>query len=63
VRRFFYLLLRLAMAGAAVGWLGGCGWHREHKPQAYDRSISQEEKDPTYRPDVERADVEVREAR
>jgi hypothetical protein len=62
VRRFLCREFQLAIfAGAAIGLLGGCGWHHSHKPRSYDRSVTDEEKDPTYRPDAERADVEVRE--
>ena len=56
------LTLLLAVAGFCL--LGGCGWgHHQRKPKSYDRSISDDSQDPTYRADPERADVEVREAR
>ena len=61
MRGFFYQLLRLGIVGGMAGWLlGGCAWHHQHKPKSYDRSISNEDKDPTYHEDPERADEEVR---
>ena len=54
-------LLRVGiLAGGTVWLLGGCGWHHAHKPRSYDHAISDDEKDPTYHEDEERADVEVR---
>jgi hypothetical protein len=48
--------------GLTVWLLGGCGWHKMHtaKSHSYDRSIEDEDQDPTYKPDLERADVETR---
>ena len=61
MQRFFYRLLRMGITGgAAVSLFGGCGWHHPHKPKSYDRAISNEDKDPTYHSDPERADEEVR---
>jgi hypothetical protein len=65
VQHFFFRLFRLGRLGVAAGaalWLlGGCAWHT-HKVRSYDRSISDEDHDPTYHEDVERADVEVRDS-
>jgi len=58
VRRFFDRLLLLAIAGViAASLLSGCAWH-PHKPKSFDRSISDDDRDPTYRADPERADEE-----
>lgn len=49
----------LGIAGAAALWLlGGCGWNHPHKPKSYDRSVYDEDRDPTYHDDPQRADVE-----
>jgi hypothetical protein len=64
VIRSFYRLLGLPLvAGAALCLLGGCGAFHSHKPKSYDRAVSDEDRDPTYHEDAERADVEVRDAR
>jgi len=64
VRRFLYRCLGIVIAAGATTWaLGGCGWHHSHKPHSYDRAISDEDRDPTYQPNPERADVEVRDVR
>jgi hypothetical protein len=65
VRRAFYRFLQLGVAGGLAVWLlGGCAWFNHHphkaKSQSYDRSISDEDRDPTYKSDPERADEEVR---
>jgi len=45
----------------AVWLLGGCFWnHHPHKIKSYDRSFTEDEQDPTYKADPERADEEVR---
>jgi outer membrane lipopolysaccharide assembly protein LptE/RlpB len=65
-RSIFHPLAPLALAtavAAAAGLLGGCGWHHTHKPHSYDRAVSNEDQDPTYHADAERADVEVRDVR
>jgi hypothetical protein len=51
----------LGALAAVFGPLAGCGWGHRHKPVTYDRAISNEDRDPTYHYDPERADVEVRE--
>lgn len=63
--RIIFRFLRVAIAGcASVLLLGGCGWHHHpRKPKSYDREISDEDRDPTYRDDPQRADVEVRDER
>lgn len=59
MQRSFYRLLRAAITGGAVLWLsGGCAWH-PRKPRSYDKSFSDEDRDPTYHADPERADEEV----
>jgi len=48
--------MRLAMAAGAVLWvLGGCAWHHGQKAPSYDKSIGEDEQDPTYREDPQRA--------
>jgi hypothetical protein len=55
--------LKLAMSAGLLAWmLPGCATHHSHKSNSYDRAISDEDKDPTYKADPERADEEVREA-
>ena len=49
-------------AGLLAWMLPGCATHHSHKSNSYDRAISEEDKDPTYKADPERADEEVREA-
>ena len=62
--RGFYQFLRLGIAGGLAIWLlGGCGaWHHPHKAKSYsyDRNIEDEDRDPTFKADPERADEEVR---
>jgi hypothetical protein len=39
----------------------GCAaWHHHGKSRSYDRAVEDEDNDPTYRSDPQRADVEVR---
>jgi hypothetical protein len=49
----------------AVWLLGGCFGNHPHprKIKSYDRSFTDDEQDPTYHEDAERADEEVRDAR
>jgi hypothetical protein len=47
------------MGGPSVWLLGGCASH-SHKSQSYDRMITDESKDPTFRADPQRAGEEVR---
>jgi hypothetical protein len=55
-----FRLFRLGIAGALIlRLLVGCASH-PHRAASYDRAISEDERDPTYRPDPERADEEVR---
>ncbi|HEX4084013.1 MAG TPA: hypothetical protein VHY22_03810 [Chthoniobacteraceae bacterium] len=61
MRRFSIRILMLGALAAVFGPLAGCGWGHRHKPVTYDRAISNEDRDPTYHYDPERADVEVRE--
>jgi len=49
-------------AGIAVWLLGGCFWNRPHKIKSYDRSFTDDDRDPTYHEDPQRADEEVHEA-
>jgi hypothetical protein len=43
--------------------LSGCAWlHHAHKANSYDRSITDEDHDPTYQENSERADLEVHNA-
>ncbi len=57
----FYRLLRLgAAAGAALWLLGGCGWHHTARVKSYDREFTDEDRDPTYRDDPQRAGEEIR---
>ena len=61
MRRLYYRLLRLGIAGGVTVWLlGACGWHHPQKPRSYDRAISDEDRDPTYHADPQRAGEEVR---
>ena len=63
MRRSFYRLLALGLtAGIAVWLLGGCFWNRPHKIKSYDRSFTDDDRDPTYHEDPQRADEEVHEA-
>jgi hypothetical protein len=50
-------------AGATLWLLGGCGWMHPHKSRSYDRSVEDEDRDPTYHADPQRADEEVRDVR
>ena len=59
MRRLLYRFLGL---GIAVWLLGGCFWHHPHKIRSYDRSFTNEDQDPTYHSDPERADEEVRDS-
>ena len=63
MRSVFYRLLRMVITCMAVALLGGCGWHHSRKPKSYDRAVSDDNRDPTYHADFERADVETRDAR
>jgi len=48
-------------AGAALWLLSGCSWlHQGKKSHSYDRAISEDEQDPTYRDDQEHAGDTVR---
>jgi hypothetical protein len=60
--RHFYRLILLAMAAGAALWLlGGCALlHHGKKSQSYDRAISDDDHDPTYRDDQEHAGDTVR---
>ena len=58
-RPFHPVLLLALAAGAAVGLLGGCAGHPRKAP-SYDRSIDDEDHDPTYREDPQRAGEETR---
>jgi len=61
MRRLLNRFSWLGALGAAALWLlAGCGWHHTRKPKSSDRSISEEENDPTYQPDPQRAGEEVR---
>ena len=62
VRVLFSEIPRLLAMALAVCLLGGCGWWHPHphKVRSYDKAISEDERDPTYQEDPERADVEVR---
>ncbi len=61
-RSFFRLCRAGIAAGMAVWLMGGCfGNHpHPHKIKSYDRSFTNDEQDPTYHEDPERADLEVR---
>ncbi|MGA3170634.1 MAG: hypothetical protein ABSE62_06440 [Chthoniobacteraceae bacterium] len=49
-----------SMGMVALSLLGGCAWHHGKKtPPSYDKPFSDDERDPTYHPDEQRADVEV----
>ena len=58
--RFSIRLLAVAALAIAFWPLAGCGWGHPRKPVSYDKAISDQDKDPTYHEDPERADVEVR---
>ncbi len=62
MRRDFYRFLRLGIpVGIAFWLLAGCGiWHHTHGVKSYDKAISDDERDPTYHEDPQRADEEVR---
>jgi hypothetical protein len=47
-------------AGIALWSLAGCASQHSHKVHAYDQAISDDDRDPTFRSDPERADEEVR---
>jgi hypothetical protein len=61
VRRSFAFLF---VAGISLGLgavaLGGCSSH-PHRQKSYDRSFTDDDRDPTYKADPERADEEVKE--
>ena len=62
VRRLFYRMMRIAAVSAGLAVLllmAGCAWH-SHKPKSYNRMISEDEQDPTFRPDPQRAGEETR---
>jgi hypothetical protein len=40
--------------------MGGCFGNHPHKIKSYDRSFTEDDQDPTYHPDPQRADEEVR---
>jgi len=45
----------------ALWLLGGCAWHHHpRKSKSYDTAIPEDENDPTYKVDPERAGTEVR---
>jgi len=46
-------------AGLALWSLAGCASPHSHKIHSYDQAMD-EDRDPTFRPDPERADEEVR---
>lgn len=61
--RHFCRYLRVGLLAGLTAWmLGGCGWGHHHKSSSYDRAVSDEDHDPTYRDDPQRADEEVRDA-
>ena len=61
MRYFFNRYLRLGITlGAALGLLGGCAWHHPRKPRSYDRNVSDDDRDPTYQSDPQRAGEEIR---
>ena len=62
-RNLFWLLRFWLAAGAGFCLVAGCASHQPHASRSYDRAIDDEDKDPTYRVDPERADEEVEDAR
>ena len=52
------LFLGLA-AGITLPALTGCAFHKSHKIHSYDQAMD-EDRDPTFKADPERADEEVR---
>jgi hypothetical protein len=60
VRCIGYRFLLAGLLAWVVCVLAGCGSF-SHKPKSYDRAVTDDERDPTYRENPERADVEVRE--
>ena len=60
MRRSFYRNLCLALAACSSLWtFTGCASHKPARVHSYDQAMD-EDKDPTYKPDPERADEEVR---
>jgi len=61
VHRSFTRLLLFAIGLAVLPGLSGCAWpwHHHRKPTSYDRSIYDQDKDPTWQPNEQRADEEV----
>jgi hypothetical protein len=52
--------VRLALAMMAMSWvLGGCAHHAK-KSKSYDKAISDDDSDPTYRDDPQRAGETIR---
>jgi hypothetical protein len=50
----------LALSGAIAWMLPGCSWFGgHHKVKSYDQAIYDEDKDPTYRDDPEKAGDET----
>jgi hypothetical protein len=47
-------------AGLALWSLAGCAFGHSHKVHSYDQAVSDDDRDPTFKSDEERADVEVR---
>jgi hypothetical protein len=61
VRINFKRPLWLALAAAGVSCLlGGCAWHHHQKSKSYDKAVSDEDTDPTYRYDPQRAGETIR---
>ena len=59
------LLLRFISLGVlgftSVGMMTGCAWHgHKKKSNSYNRNVSEEENDPTYRDDPQRAGEEIK---
>ncbi len=57
MQRLFLQILQVAMLGGALS-LAGCAWHHDHKPKSFDKEFTDPDKDPTFRADAQRADVE-----
>jgi len=61
VRRLLYLLSLITGSALLLSSAAGCAMFKPHphKIRSYDQSITNEDRDPTYHDDPERADLEV----
>lgn len=61
VRNFLHRCLRPGLMAAMAMWLfGGCSLFHPHKQKSYDKAFDNEDQDPTYHSDPQRAGEEIR---